>query len=146
MSAAEESREPLAGFSLSSLRDVPARELVIRFVFGALISTIAGLIALGFGVRAAGLLLAFPAILPATLTLIEEDESRTKAEDDDIGAVLGAAALIAFALIARDGLDGLGAPVALVSAAAGWLALAVLLYLALRGLADHLGCGPRTVR
>ena len=57
-------------------------------------AAIAAIVSLVFEVRIGGVFLAFPAILPATLTLIEKEESRRKAEDDDVGAVLGAAALI----------------------------------------------------
>jgi hypothetical protein len=134
MSTEKESREPLVGISLAGLGDIPFRELAVRFVFGFVISAIAGAIDLGFGTRPSGLLLAFPAILPATLTLIEKDDSRKEAEDDDVGAILGAAALIVFALVAHFLFATSGAPLALIGASLSWLAVAVLLYLILRGL------------
>lgn len=134
MTAEQENREPLVGISLSGLSDIPFRELAVRFVFGFVISAIAGAIDIGFGTRPSGLLLAFPAILPATLTLIEKDESRKKAEDDDVGAILGAVSLIVFALVTHFVLATSGAPLALIGACLSWLAVAVLLYLVLRGL------------
>lgn len=143
MTAREERDEPLVGISLSAVKDIPFREMAVRFGFGAIISAIAGLITIGFGARAAGLLLAFPAILPATLTLIEKDESRKKAEDDDVGAVLGALSLIVFAFLAHLGLSHYGAPLALLAAGFAWLVVAIALYLALRGATSLLGLEER---
>jgi hypothetical protein len=121
--------EPLFGADLGGLRGVPRRNLVIRFVFGALVSVVAGLVALWFGPGPGGLLLAFPAILPATLTLIEKADGDASARDDDAGAALGAVALIGFAAIGWLLLPRYGAAVALLAAAAGWLLGAVGLYL-----------------
>ena len=53
-----------------------------------------------FGAKAGGLFLAFPAVLPATLTLIERKEGTTKAWADASGGALGAVGLAAFALTA----------------------------------------------
>ncbi|MFI6737609.1 hypothetical protein ACIBI9_32190 [Nonomuraea sp. NPDC050451] len=60
----------------SKLRETPIRGMVVRFVFGALVSVAAGLVGLRWGPVAGGAFLAFPAILAATLTLIEEEEHR----------------------------------------------------------------------
>ena len=58
-----------------------------------------------------------------------------KGQDADVGAIFGATALVAFAAVAWWLLARLGALVALAPAAMAWLAVAVLLYLALRGWA-----------
>ncbi|TMA76496.1 MAG: DUF3147 family protein [Deltaproteobacteria bacterium] len=58
-----------------------------------------GLVAREWGPSAGGLFLAFPAILPASLTLVARHDSRGDAADDARGAVLGAAALIVFAAV-----------------------------------------------
>ena len=42
----------------------------MRFLFGAGISLVAGLAGMAFGSKIGGVLLGFPAILPASLTLI----------------------------------------------------------------------------
>lgn len=124
--------EPLVGVHLGALRDVPIRDLAIRFAFGAAISAIAGTISIVAGSGPGGLLLAFPAILPATLTLVEKDEGERQAEDLDIGAIFGAAALVAFALVVWQYMPT-GAPaVVLVLATFAWLGAAVVLYLAFR--------------
>lgn len=125
-------REPLAGASLSALRDVPLGHLAIRFGFGAAISAIAALVTIEGGPRLGGVFLAFPAILPATLTLIEEQESKRAAVDDDVGAVMGAAALAVFACLIWVLMPRLGAAATLAGAAASWVAAAAALYIVFR--------------
>ena len=73
--------------------------------------------------------LAFPAILPATLTLIEKEQSKREAQKDDEGAVLGSVAMLAFAATATWALTALSAGLALAAASAAWLSVAVLLYI-----------------
>jgi uncharacterized membrane protein (GlpM family) len=125
-------RRPLFGFAPGSLHDLPAKDLMIRFVFGATISAVAAVVSLAAGSRSGGVLLAFPAILPATLTLIERNQSERKAEDVDLGAAFGAASLIAFALVVWEFLPRGAAVVVLGAASAAWLVSAVLLYLGFR--------------
>ena len=126
--------EPAIRISLRDVRRVPLRDLAVRFAFGAGISTVASLIAILAGARAGGLMLAFPAILPATLTLLEREESARKAEDADFGSVLGALGLAAFAAVAWWLLPRVGAGVALVAAALAWLATASGCFFVLRAL------------
>ena len=90
-------------------------EFLIRFVFGGLVAATAGIIAKQFGPAIGGLFLAFPAIFPATATLIESHEKRKKREAgfdgtrrgrqaagiDAAGAALGAIGLIGFAAVLR---------------------------------------------
>lgn len=52
----------------------------MRFVFGGAATVLAGLVAKHFGPGAGGLFLAFPAIFPATATLIESHEKERKAK------------------------------------------------------------------
>jgi hypothetical protein len=95
----EDDHEPV-GFDWSKLSRATPGEIAIRFVFGASIALIAALVAHFFGAKAGGLFLAFPAVLPATLTLIEQKEGTTKAWADASGGALGAVGLAAFALTA----------------------------------------------
>jgi uncharacterized membrane protein (GlpM family) len=104
------------------------RELAVRFAFGAGISAIAAAVSLAFGPRVGGMFLAFPAILPATLTLIQQKESKRDAEHDDEGAVLGAVALIAFGLAVYELLPNHSGWLSLAGASAAWLVAAVALY------------------
>lgn len=103
------------------LRDLKPQELGIRFAAGALTSVAAGAATLAFGARAAGLLLAFPAILAASLTLIEEQEDSADAREDARGAVLGGCAMALFAAVAALTFTHLPAAVVLVLAGAAWL-------------------------
>jgi len=111
----------VVGISFGDLRTVPVRDLTIRFAFGAAISTAASVIGLAAGPRFGGIFLAFPAILPATPTLIEKEESKRKAKDDDIGSILGAAALVAFAVTAWRLVPADGSPVGIARPGSpGW--------------------------
>lgn len=113
---------------VAKLRDLTPRELAIRFAAGALTSIAAGAATLAFGPRAAGLLLAFPAILAASLTLIEEQEDSEEAREDARGAVAGGCALALFAAVAALGFTHLPAAVVLLLAGAVWLASALIGY------------------
>ena len=62
-------REPV-GFEWSKIRSVTRSDLGIRFVFGTGIALIAAVAGMVVGPKFGGLFLAFPAILPASLTLI----------------------------------------------------------------------------
>ncbi len=106
--------------------------MLIRFGFGAAISAVAGIVSVVAGSEPGGILLAFPAILPATLTLVEKEESERQAEDLDLGSILGAAALAAFAVVVWQYMGVGSAPLVLAAATAAWLIAAVVLYLGLR--------------
>jgi uncharacterized YccA/Bax inhibitor family protein len=72
--------------------------------------------------------LAFPAILPASLTLVQRDGGREEASIDAAGAVIGAIGLLAFSLVAAFGIKPLGAVPALIAAAAAWLVVSMTIY------------------
>jgi hypothetical protein len=76
-------------------------------------------------------MLAFPAILAASLTLIEEQEDSVDAREDARGATAGAIALAAFAVVALLAFGHLPGAAALVLAAAAWLLTAGALYVLL---------------
>jgi hypothetical protein len=118
----------------SALRRTRPAELALRFVFGAGISLVAGLVGIRFGPRAGGLFLAFPAILPATLTMVEKHEGEGAADADAQGGILGGVGLVAFALVVALTVRVLGAPLALTAALGAWVLVAAGLYLALRQL------------
>ncbi len=73
----------------SRLRDLDLSALGVRFAFGFLISVIVGAIGMAAGDQVAGLFLAFPAILPASLTLIAREDGEDKAKVDAAGACFG---------------------------------------------------------
>lgn len=104
------------------------RDLAIRFVFGAGIGAAAAIAGMIAGIKVGGILLGFPAILPASLTLIEKKDGRHQARVDAAGAVLGSFALMMFAIVAAWGLASLPAAIALVLAGVAWLLVGLGLY------------------
>lgn len=117
--------------TLGKLRQVRLRDYVIRFALGAAISVAAALVGKYIGVRFGGTLLAFPAILPASLTLIQEKEGSRDADRNAIGAVLGGLGLAVFATLAEVGFGHLAPAVVLVASLTAWMAASGLLYAAL---------------
>jgi hypothetical protein len=99
--------------SLTALRQTGWTELVLRFLLGGGITASAGFIAMKFCPVIGGLLLAFPAILPAGLTLVEKHEDQKMAEKGmrrgrrgrqaaaatAAGAILGSCGMIMFGFI-----------------------------------------------
>jgi hypothetical protein len=120
----------LFAVDLGSLREIRLRALALRFAFGAAVSVVAGLVGIAAGQRAGGVMLAAPAVLPATLTIIERQEGRGPAVTEVQGAVLGAVALIGFAVVAAASTARLPLAAALPGALAAWAAAAIGGYLA----------------
>jgi Protein of unknown function (DUF3147) len=117
-------------------------ELAVRFLFGGLITAIAGLIAKRFGPGVGGLFLAFPAIFPASATLIEKHEKENKeraglhgfvrgrkaAGVDAAGAAIGGVGLFVFAWLVKTLIFSHGTWPALTGATVGWAAVSLLLW------------------
>ena len=124
--------------NLGKIRNISVGEYGVRFAFGVVISIVAGIIGNLFGARVGGLFLAFPAILPATLTILEKKEGSAEALSDLRGATVGGVGLMAFAITASLLLTR-SAPAGLVLALVAWIAVSALLFLCLRGLVRLLG-------
>lgn len=62
----------------STVRETHWYEYLLRFLFGGLITAAAGILAERFGPIIGGVFLAFPAIFPASATLIEKHERKRK--------------------------------------------------------------------
>ncbi len=107
-------------------------EHALRFVFGGTIAVVAALVAEQAGPVAGGLFLAFPAILPASLTLVKKHDGRAQADDDARGARLGAVALIAFAVTSL-GFHQHGAFLTLAVATTAWFLVATALWFLIYG-------------
>lgn len=118
----------LPDLTLSKLRGIRLRDYAIRFAMGAAISIVAAIVGKVIGVRFGGTLLAFPAILPASLTLIQEEEGTRRADRDAIGAVLGAVGLMIFGMVGEATFGRTNPALALVFALLGWLLTAFFLY------------------
>jgi PncC family amidohydrolase len=130
-------QEP-ARLDLKKIRTINPRDYALRFAFGALISACAAILTLKFGPKFGGLFLAFPAILPATLTLLEKKDGLAQAVSDMRGAAIGSLGLIAFAVVALM-LIKRNPGVALLAALAAWALVGVTVYVTLRVLARALG-------
>jgi hypothetical protein len=97
----------------------------VRFLFGGLVCVVAGLIASAFRPRTGGLLLAFPAVLPASLTLIARHTGSSRsAGADALGSTFGAVGLAAFAIVLWAAADHAAALTTLLLASVGWLVTA----------------------
>jgi len=98
-------------------------EYAVRFLFGGVVAVIASLTSRALGDFAGGLALAFPAILPAALTLVKEHDGRKQADDDARGARLGALGLTAFSgvvLFCASAGPGVALPLGMLA----WMAVA----------------------
>jgi uncharacterized membrane protein (GlpM family) len=127
---------------LSALRQTRWYELVLRILFGGIATVLTGLIAKSSGPVVAGLFLAFPAIFPATATLVEKHtkERRRKAGLDGAlraanavaiearGATLGSIGMIVFGAVMWLALPHLRAALALLLAGLAWLVLSVAIW------------------
>ena len=102
-------------FRLASLKTTSWTDYGVRFVFGGAISVIAGYLAKEYGPTFGGLFLAFPAIFPATSTLIEFSEREQKERKGKSGYMRGRRVA---AVNARGGIWGSAA--LLCFAAFGW--------------------------
>jgi len=129
--------EPPAA-DVGSLRKIRAREYALRFGFGAAVSVVAGVVGLLAGSRLGGLFLAFPAILPATLTLLEKKDGVAQAVSDVRGAAIGAVSMLGFALIAVALFPRVHGAAILVALGV-WIIASLALYAGLRVLARLLG-------
>lgn len=129
-------------FDAAALRSTNWKQYAMRFVLGGLITMVAGLIAKGFGPEIGGLFLAFPAIFPASATLIAQRERQKKkrkglngelrgarvAALDAAGAILGAVALIAFAFVLWRFLPRFQPAAVIGGALCVWIALSLALW------------------
>src|SRR5436309_325097 len=94
-----------------SLKQTKWYECAIRFFLGGAITVVAGLMAKKFGPAIGGLFLAFPAIFPASATLVEKHEAEKKTQEgmhgeergrdaaalDAAGAAMGSIGMLVFA-------------------------------------------------
>jgi hypothetical protein len=130
--------------NLAALRRSTWYEYVIRFTFGGAVTALTGIIAKHYGPAIGGLFLAFPAIFPASATLIEKHEkqkarlnakgrvlrARKAAGVDAFGATLGSVGLGAFAFVVWRWLPSHSASAVLSSATAVWFLVAASLWVA----------------
>ncbi len=123
--------------NFASLRATRFHEYAVRFLFVGLITAIAGVVARWWGAELAGLLLAFPAIFPASATLVEKHQverkhrcgqhgskrGREAAALDASGAVAGCLGLLTFGILIWQLLTRLPPVLVLIIAAVAWFAV-----------------------
>lgn len=128
--------------NFAALRQVKWYEHVARFLLGGVISVLAGLIAKAFGPAVGGLFLAFPAIFPASATLLDKHEREKKQKTgipatirgrlavglDARGAAMGSLALAVFALVIWKMLPLVTSSATLGTGLAIWIVLAVAIW------------------
>lgn len=119
--------------NLSGLKKPRWWEYALRFGFGGVITAATGLIARHFGPVIGGLFLGFPAILPASLTLVKRHDGSKKTFEDACGARLGSVSLVLFGTVAW-ALAARAKPlVLLLVASVAWLFSGVVLWMTTYG-------------
>jgi len=127
----------------SGLKATNLHQLVLRFIFGGLITAAAGIIAKMYGPGVGGLFLAFPAIFPASATLIEKHERERKQKTglhgtvrarkavaiDAAGASIGSIGLLAFALVVQKLIVSHRPSLVIVAATAAWMLVSYFLWI-----------------
>jgi hypothetical protein len=114
---------------LSRIRKTSAKEWAVRFLFGGLITMLTGVITYFSGPVIGGLFLAFPAILPASVTLVKKHSGQQAAGWDAAGAVLGSIGMLAFGAVVWTLAARAPAWVVLAIALAVWLIVSAGLWL-----------------
>jgi len=144
---------------LSPLKQQRWQEYAVRFLFGGLITAFNGLIGRKFGPLVGGLFLAFPAILPATLTVVEKHQKQRKqragfdgtkrarcaASLESRSAAMGSIGLLAFATVAWRLLPEQAPGLVLVAALLAWLGLSLVLWRGRRMIVHAMITGKRQV-
>src|ERR1700733_564679 len=127
----------------SGLKQTKWHEYALRFVAGGIITVLAGAIARKWGPGIGGLFMAFPAIFPASATLIEKHERERKRNEglhgeergtdaaaiDALGAAIGSVGLFAFAGICWWLIPKYPAPLALSGATVAWLLVSLSIWI-----------------
>jgi hypothetical protein len=128
--------------NLGALQQTQWHEYAVRFVLGGLITVVAGCLAEEFGPVLGGLFLAFPAIFPASATLLEKHEREKKSKAgitftvrgrlaaalDARGAVMGSMGGMVFAFVLVELLRQVNVWLSLFLATAAWLAISAGLW------------------
>ena len=131
-------------FDFSAIRKIRWYEYAVRFLFGGAITAATGLVAAHFGPVVGGLFLAFPAIFPASVTLVAKHEKEKKlkigkdgttrgknaAALDARGAAMGTIGLALFAIVVWKVLPVWNSATVLILAILSWLVVSILIWYA----------------
>lgn len=127
---------------VTSLKETRWYQAASRFLIGGLITAATGIIAKKYGPAIGGLFLAFPAILPASATLIEKHEREKKERAglngmvrarrvvgvDAAGAAIGSIGLFVFALLVAALMPSHRPWLVMSIATGGWMATSLLFW------------------
>jgi hypothetical protein len=119
----------MMNIDFSQFKKIKMQDYAIRFLFGGAVSVLAQLIALGTTGRIGGIFTTFPAILLASLTIINKKEGREAAAADARGGIVGSVGLVIAAIVLSVTLGLLVPALSLLFALAIWLACSIGLYL-----------------
>ena len=123
-----------------SLSENKPVDYLTRFFFGGVATAVVGWIAHRFGPVVGGLFLAFPALCPASLTLVakHERQKKTDAQGEErgrevagveaAGAALASIGLMGFAGIVAAGGDRFSVSIVLLTATVVWAAISGILW------------------
>ena len=129
-------------FYTGALRKTQWREFGVRFLFGGLVTVAAGLIAKKFGPSVGGLFLAFPAIFPASATLVAKHAREEKEQAqltgcerapavaalDSRGTAMGTVGLIVFGVLAWKFLPRHNTALVLIGSTLVWFCVGATLW------------------
>lgn len=129
-------------FDPSPLKKTRWYELLIRFIIGGLITAGTGIIGKKYGPAVGGLFLAFPAIFPASATLMDKHEKEKKQSAglagasraravvaiDAAGAAIGSIGLFAFALLMAESVTRWNAWLVMAASTVLWMAVSLLFW------------------
>jgi len=124
----------------SRVKETRWHEFAVRFLLGGLITAFAGIIGHKYGPAVGGLFLAFPAIFPASATLIDKHEKAKKGRAglnghararqlvsvDAAGTAIGSIGLFAFALVIHETIRDHNTWLVIGGAATVWAGVSVL--------------------
>ena len=132
----------LIAFGTSTLKQTRWYEYLIRFTLGGAVTAIAHILGEKYGPEFGGLFLAFPAILAASVTLVEKHERERKEKEglhgkyrgrraagaDAAGAAMGSFGLMAFAWFVWKFVPDYNAALVSAGAIVIWAALSVAIW------------------
>lgn len=130
-------------FDASLLKRSRWYELLIRFILGGFITAATGIIGKKYGPAVGGLFLAFPAIFPASATLMDKHEKEKKQRAglkganrarevvavDAAGTAIGSIGLFAFGLLMAETVTSWNPWQAMAASTVLWMAVSILFWL-----------------